>query len=271
MSWIVLGEEKGKIKLVSKKPEKCESPGLLPKGSYLTIESEDKKSKFILRVDDSFQFEPFKPSPMIVDMDLSPLYADRKCQNIIHAYRVKDITERLDGKIDFILPQSIARRSNQDEIDIAMGSGKEGPKVFLATIHAGRNQLLVDDKLQFITARLPSKEMFFHQMLICGKTGSGKTVATKYLAQYFVEELNGAVLAINVKDIDFLRMDKPSETKNKSIKDEWNILEENARGIESCINYYPANTSIKSYKGVNLDICQKITFEVKNIPQDLTH
>ena len=38
----------------------------------------------------------------------------------------------------------------------------------------------------YITARLP-EDMFFHQMMVCGKTGSGKTVALKYLAQYFTE------------------------------------------------------------------------------------
>ena len=45
MSWIVIGEEKGKIKLVSK----SDTDGLLPKGSYLTAEHGD--SKFILRVE----------------------------------------------------------------------------------------------------------------------------------------------------------------------------------------------------------------------------
>ncbi len=50
--------------------------------------------------------------------------------------------------------------------------------------------------------------MFFHQMMVCGKTGSGKTVALKYLAQYFTETVEGAVLAVNVKDVDFLRIDQ---------------------------------------------------------------
>ena len=36
-------------------------------------------------------------------------------------------------------------------------------------------------------------------------TGSGKTVSMKYLAQYFADN-GGAVLAINVKDIDFLQI-----------------------------------------------------------------
>lgn len=62
MSWIVIGEEKGQIKLVSK----TGVDGLLPKGSYLTIEKGE--TKFILRVDKSFQAEPYAPSPMIIDM-----------------------------------------------------------------------------------------------------------------------------------------------------------------------------------------------------------
>ena len=269
MSWIVLGEEKNKIKLVSKKPGKNEIPGLLPRGSFLTVESDNKESKYILRVDDSFQYEPFSPSPMIIDMELKPLYEDRKCQNIIYATRVKDVNKRKDFKIDFILPQSIARRATQDEVNIAMGGIEEGPKVFLATIHSSKNQLLVDDKLQFITANLP-EEMFWHQMLICGKTGSGKTVAIKYLAQYFVEKMRGAVLAINVKEKDLLKMDKPSEIKNDEILNEWNVLGEKAHGIETCTIYYPANTTIRSYRGINLDICQKITFKVKDIePESL--
>ena len=270
MSWIVLGEEKGKIKLVSKKPKHGERPGLLPKGSYLTVEPENMESRFILRVDDSLQHEPYSPSPMIVDMNLSGLYEDRKCQNIIYAYRVKDISNRKDGKIDFVPPQSLARRSTQKEIDIAMGSEKKGPKVFLATIHAGQNQLLVDDELDYITTRLP-EEMFYHQMQICGKTGSGKTVAIKYLAQYFVEEMGGAALAINVKDVDLLMMDMPSKASNKGVLKEWETLNEKARGLSNCTIYYPANTAIESNKGVNLDICQKITLDVRKIePEALT-
>ena len=197
MAWIVLGEDKGYIKLVSKNPAKGKRSGLLPKGSYLTIEPEGSNAKFILRVDSSNQSEPYSPSPMIVDMDLSGLYADRKCQNIISAYRVRDISNQTDGLIDFIPPQSLARRSNQQEVDQALGNTDDGPVVFPATIHMGQNQLLVDDDLNFITAKLP-EEMFFYQMQVCGKTGSGKTVAMKYLAQYFIEKMGGAVLAINV-------------------------------------------------------------------------
>lgn len=263
--WIVLGEDNGRIKLVSK----SSTSGLLPKGSYLTIEK--GKSKFILRVDSSLQNEPYSPSPMIIDMDLSGLTQDQKCQNIVLAHRVKDISERDDGLVDFIRPQSIARRSNQNEIDLAMGSNdKSGPKVFIATVHAGQNQLLIDNDKAFITSRLP-EEMFYHQMLICGKTGSGKTVCTKYLAQHFVEKMDGAVLAVNVKDVDFLMLDKASKTKAETIKEEWNILKEQPHGVDNFTVYYPANTTISSVKGVNQDICQKITLDVHSIePEALT-
>ncbi|MHB0922353.1 MAG: ATP-binding protein [Bellilinea sp.] len=270
MAWIVLGEENGKIKLVSKSASGHERPGILPKGSFLTIEINEADCKFILRVDDSSQFEPYKPSPLVIDMDLSGLYADAKCQNVIHAYRVKNISKRIDGKIDFIPPQSIARRSNQGEIDLAFGSVEKGPRIFLSTVHGGQNQLLVDENLLYITSILP-EDMFFHQMQICGKTGSGKTVAMKYLAQYFVEKMNGAVLAINVKDVDFLKMDKPSTPVNDETSKEWKMLGEYPRGIENCVIYYPANTRIEAFRGINYEITQKITLDVNTIePEALT-
>jgi len=270
MSWIVIGEESGKIKLVSKTNSPTELPGLLPKGSYLTIENKESGSKFILRVDVSNQNETYKPSPMIIDMDLEGLFGDTKCQNILSAYRIMDISNRDDGKIDFIPPQSIARRSTQEEIDIAFGSNFEGPKVFLATIHSGQNQLLIDENKNFITVRLPN-DMFFHQMLVCGKTGSGKTVAMKYLVQYFVEQLEGAVLTINVKDIDFLRMDQPSKISNNRLQKEWQVLDVVPHGVAGCTIYYPANTKIEQTKGIDYSITEKITLNVKTIePEALT-
>jgi len=264
MSWIVIGEEKGQIKLVSQ----SSVDGLLPKGSYLTIENGD--TKFILRVDKSQQAEPYAPSPMIVDMDLSGLVQDQKCQNILLAQRVKDVSTRKDGKIDFIPPQSVARRSNQEEIDLAMDAESKGPKVFLATVHAGINQLLMDDNNQYITTSMPV-DMFYHQMLICGKTGSGKTVASKYLAQYFVEELEGAVLAINVKDVDFLKMNRASKVKNEQVSKEWDTLGKQARGIENYVVYYPANTDISCYRDLDTDFFKKVTLSVHDIePEALT-
>lgn len=258
MTWIVVGEDRGSLKLVSKSG----TPGLLPKGSYLTVESND--NKFVLRVDDSNQYEPYSPSPLIVDMDLTPLRQDQKCQNIIYSKRVKDLCERDDGLIDYIPSQSLARRSNQEEINQAIGTGKDGPEVILATVHSSQNQLLIDDKNKPITVNL-SKEMFFHQILICGKTGSGKTVGSKYLAQYFVEEMGGAVLAINVKDVDFLIMDKPSIAKNPEAIKEWEVLGLNPHGIENFVIYFPSNVDISTAPGVNSDLCQKVTMNVKEI------
>lgn len=264
MSWIVLGEEKGKIKLISGK----KATGLLPKGSYITIPLE--KTKFILRVDKSHQQELYSPSPLIIDMDLAPLLQDQKCSNIIYAYRVKDLSERTDGLIDYIPPQSIARRSNQDEIDVTLGTNRQGPKVFLATVHSSQNQLLTDEQGSPITARIPP-DVFYHQILICGKTGSGKTVASKYLAQYFVEELEGAVLAINVKDVDFLKMDQESHVTNPDVTKEWKFLGEEARGIDNVIVYYPANTSIDPQLGITQELCKRITLNVRKIdPEALT-
>jgi len=264
MEWIVLGEDHGKIRLVSK----SNVSGLLPKGSYLTIE--EGETKFILRVDNSSQLEPYSPSPMIIDMDLSPLQSDQKCQNIVTAYRVKDITNRQDGLIDYIKPQSIARRSDQEEINCAMGENDCGPMVFPATIYSGQNHLLTDDYGKLITVKLPV-DMFFHQILICGKTGMGKTVATKYLAQYFIEELEGAVLAINVKDIDFLKMDRPSKTTNPQVLKEWETLGESPHEVKNFIIYYPANTTISATKGVTPELCQRVTLNIREIePEALT-
>jgi heptosyltransferase-2 len=53
-------------------------------------------------------------------MDLGDFAPDQKCQNIINAVRVKNITFRDDGLIDFIKPQLPARKSTQDEVDIAL-------------------------------------------------------------------------------------------------------------------------------------------------------
>lgn len=263
MKWIVIGEEKGKIKLVSKSG----TPGLLPKGSYLTLKSD--RGKFILRVDETNQYEPYSPSPLIVDMDLSPLNQDQKCQNIIYANRIKDLNERDDGLIDYIQPQSEAYRSSQDEISKAIGDIEEGPEIFLATVHSSQSQLLIDDDKKPIKAKLP-KDMFFHQTLICGKTGSGKTVASKYLAQYFVENMEGAVLAINVKDVDFLNLDKESETKNPDVIKEWEYLSKEPHGIENFTIYFPANIDISTTPGINYELCEKITMNVKEIePESL--
>lgn len=268
MSWIVIGQNNGLYKLVSKSSK---DNGILPKGSYLTVEPENTDSKFILRVEESSQNDPYSPSPLVIDMDLSSLTAEQKNQNIVHAYRIKDLNDRKDGLIDFIPSQSIARRSNQEEIDKAFGDESfQGPKVFPATVHGGQNQLLVDEDLNLLNVNLP-QEFFFYQTQICGKTGSGKTVASKYLAQYFVEELNGAVLAINVKDVDFLRMNRPSDVMNDNIEREWNEMDEYARGVENFTVYYPSNSDIRSIQGIDYENCEAVTLNVGSIkPESLT-
>ncbi|MDY6985640.1 MAG: helicase HerA-like domain-containing protein [Candidatus Thermoplasmatota archaeon] len=261
--WIVIGEEKGMIKLVSKSG----TNGILPKGSYLTVEQGEEK--FILKVEESIQGATYSPSPLIADMDLTPISGDRRCQNIVYATRIRNIPDRPDGLLSYILPQSTARRSTQEEIDGALGGIKRGPKVFIATVQYGESQHLFDDYGNMITAKLP-EEMFYYQTLICGRTGSGKTVAAKYLAQYFVEELKGAVLAVNVKESDLLKMDKPSETKNPEVIKEWENLKVTPHGVFNFTVYYPATTTI-SFQDIDPRICKAITLDIKNLdPESLT-
>ena len=110
--------------------------------------------------------------------------------------------------------------------------------------------------------------MFFHQMQICGKTGSGKTVSIKYLIQYFIEKMQGAVLAVNVKDTDLLTMDQPSVSQSPQTIQEWERLHENPHGIEDFTIYYPANTSLSSYKGISHSKAKSITLDVNKIDPD---
>ena len=264
MEWIVVGEKDGgKIRLVSKGER-----GILPKGSFLTVV--DGGRKFILRVDDSKQVEPYTPSPLIVEVDLPGLSPDLRCTNEVIAYRVKDVDEREDGLVDFIHPLSKAYLSTQSEVDSAIEVGDKGPRVFVSTIHANQNRILRGPDGKRISVCLP-EDMFFHQMMICGKTGSGKTVAMKYLAKYFAENMNGAVLAINVKDIDFLQMDQPSNSMSDSIQSEWDDLGIAAEGMYGVTMYMPANRDFKSLNGVTHDICEKITLDVNKVqPEALT-
>jgi len=264
MNWIVSKEKKGKIHLVSGSGV----DGMLPKGSFLTIE--EGETKFILRVEDSIQHDTFSPSPMIIDMDLNPLDQDRASKNVLVAYRVYDYGTREDGLIDYIKPQSKARLSNQEEIDLALGNHGDGIPVFAATVQYNRNQILKDNTGKFITLQLPI-DIFFHQMFLCGRTGSGKTVAAKYLAQYFIEKMDGAVLAINVKDVDLLRMDQASKVVNPDILKEWNQLNERARSVQNFSIYYPANTRFKDDQGVNEKFAKPISLDVRDLePEALT-
>ena len=97
MNWIVLGEKNGKIYLISDRS----TNGILPKGSFLTLEQGNEK--YILRVENSSQHEAYSPEPLVIDMDLTPLEADRKCRNIVEAYRICDFNYRADGLINYII------------------------------------------------------------------------------------------------------------------------------------------------------------------------
>ncbi|QEE17186.2 ATP-binding protein [Promethearchaeum syntrophicum] len=263
MSWIVLGEDKGEISLVSSR----EIDGIAPKGTYLTVENE--KKKYIVRVTKSFQTQPYNPSPLLIDMNLEGLEADKKCQNIIKAVRIKDISDRDDGLIDFIRPQLKARRSTVQEVKDAVKDKKDGIPIFLSTVFANSIQILKDNNKNPIHINLHD-DIFFHQILICGKTGRGKTVASKYLAQFFVEKIKGAVLAVNVKETDLIKMYKKSETKDASILKEWDAIGESAHGMFNFQVYYPSNTSYSPDLDIDRTYFKPITLNINEIdPESL--
>ena len=240
MKWIVLYEKSGKIVLTSKKSS---NSGLLPKGSYLTVDmalsDEEDNRRFVLRVEESEQTAVYSPSPLLADLNLGLQDADRECKNHITAHRIYDFSLREDGLVDYIKPQSLARLANENEIRIATGSDKnKGPIIFPATIHSSRCQKINDLEKNPIKLRIP-EDVYWHQMQITGKTGSGKTVATKYLAQHFIENkittdnVNryGCVLAINVKDVDFLKMDQGSVSSSDEVLREWDALGSIPKGV----------------------------------------
>lgn len=263
MVWIVADVDRDMIKLVSKQG----TDGILHQGTYLTIEDEKENKNFIVRVEDTNQNNPFKPSPMIVDLDLPTLPNDQNCQNIISATRIVEIPERKDGSSSFIKPQLKARRSSQEEVKMAFGNNSGGIPIFPATVFSRSIQHLYDSEQNFIHINIP-EDVFFYQMLITGRTGSGKTVSMKYLAQYFIEKLGGAVLAINVKEEDMLLMDHPSTTSDEEILKEWNDLNLNPKGMDNFKIYYPG-TKLPNYSdNVNLNCCQSITLKVKNLNPD---
>lgn len=276
MKWIVLQERAGKIILTSKKSSQS---GLLPKGSYLTIDmsltNPDDQRKFVLRVEESEQTAIYSPSPLLADLNLGLQEADRECKNQIKAHRIFDYSTRDDGLVDYIVPQSLARLSNQDEILKATESEKNnGPALFPATVHSSRCQKINDSNGDPVKLKIP-EDVYWHQIQISGKTGSGKTVATKYLAQHFVENeiksdgVNsyGCVLAINVKDVDFLKMDKPSETTSSAVLKEWDALGIGASGVQNYEILFSAHEDINSLtsQGVNGNLCRPITLNASKI------
>lgn len=273
MKWIVLREDSGRIALVSKN-EDSDEIGLIHIGAYLTIEGE-KNIKFILRVENSTQYSPYDPSPMIVDLGLNTLPQDQSTRNLIYATRIMELPDRNDGKSSFIKPQTVARLSTQQEIDSALGN-TTGMPIFMASALGRNNQILRDFYGKLVLAKVPD-DVFFHQIMITGKTGSGKTVAMKYMAQYFTstnlevfDGKLGSVLAINVKGEDFLSMDKPSTVYDEQIRDEWNTLGISPHGVDAFRIYYPGN-SITSYsQRVSREKCVKITLKTENLdPESL--
>lgn len=260
MTWIVADIKGDRVILISKQG----TDGILHQGSYLTIEDNDENKKFIVRVEDTYQNNPYKPSPLIVDLDLPTLPQDQNCQNIISASRIIEIPNRNDGSSSFIKPQLTARRSNQKEVHYAFGDSTEGVPVFPATVFSRSVQHLYDNERKFIYVNI-SEEMFFYQTLVTGSTGSGKTVTMKYLAQYFIEKMNGAVLAINVKEEDMLTMDKPTQTTNNLIIKEWESIGFQPKGIQRYKIYYPGNRKPNYSRYVDIDLTESITLKVKNI------
>jgi DNA helicase HerA-like ATPase len=259
MTWIVQSGEDGFVKLVSSSAV----DGMLPIGSFLTVKS--AKSKFVLRVDKSYQEVPYEPSSLVIDMDLSTIKEDLKSQNIVMAYRVRDLSSRDDGLIDFIEPLSKAERSTSEEINEALKQNDvNGPKIFISTVYSSENKILKDKDQKLVSIKLP-EEAFYHQIIITGKTGSGKTAAMKYLSQYFVEELGGSVLAINVKDNDFLRMNIPTQHESPTTLNEWESLGKTKHGIENFSVFYPAASSIPRSELSNSSVYRKVTFDIKNI------
>lgn len=265
MSWIVLNEKNG---LVSLKSSGIDNDGLLPIGSFLTVRINDD-SRVILRVEESHQYDPYEPSPLISEMGLEGLIQDTKCHNIIKAKRIFHQSNRTDGKFDFIRSRDVAELSSNEDIKNALNACDNGPKVLPATVFSGENSLLKGSNNKYLGIKL-SEEMFWHQMIICGSTGSGKTVAMKYLAQHFVEKMNGCVIALNVKDDDLLHMEKPSEF-NTHIMSEWSSLELSfPRGITSGNYqiYHPFGQEYTPAREVDKARINRITLNVDAIDPD---
>lgn len=240
MIMVTLGEKDGKIILVSKG---AESPGVIHYGSYLTVEDKRNDKRFILRVEESYQTSSYDVSPLLVDMDLEPLIQDQSVKNIVKASRIAEIPTREDGMSSYIMPLTEARQSNQSEIDYIYGN-ERGIPIFPATAFARTCQILKDENGRSIKLRIP-EDVYFYQILITGATGSGKTVAMKYLGQYFAEDLQteegyqGAVLAVNVKEEDLLYMDKPTSNYSQTDRKEWDDLKVEPHGMGSFRVYYP--------------------------------
>ena len=273
MEMITLKEDNGKIVLVSKGSD---PDGILQYGTHLTIIDEEKGRSFVLRVEESYQVTPYDISPLLSDMDIKPLIQDQGVKNVVKATLIAEIPSREDGKSSIIRPLTKARLSNQGEIDISYRVS-EGVPIFPATAYVRSCQTLRNESGNSIKVNIP-EDFFFHQTLITGATGSGKTVAMKYLAQYFAEQLAsydkvfpGSVLAVNVKEEDFLYMDKPTENYSPRDEKEWKDLGFTPHGLGSFRVYYPGNKPPLYSNKVDRHKCEGITINVKNLnPENLS-
>lgn len=242
--WIVQGEKNGKVELISKRNS---NSGIVPVGTYLTVQT--STARFLLIVSDSSQVAVFQPSYLMTDLDLGAFEADRESKNKILAVRIHDLDLRKDGLIDYIIPLSKARLSTSEEIHIGLNSKSNiGPSVFPATVHNNVVRKLKTSDTNSFNIQIPLSA-YWHQIQITGKTGSGKTVASKYLAHHFlnsqVDGKYGCVLAINVKDTDFLEMNRGSNSIGDEIKKEWGVLGIDAEAI------YNFEVLYNSYKSKN--------------------
>ncbi len=262
--WIVhqtSGE--GLVELISK----GRNSGIIPIGTFLTVE--DGENKFFLRVERSVQEEIFKPSVLLVEADLELPNYEQKIKNIIYAKRINETNLSSDDSSSFIKPGLIAKRSTQEEINMALNLSLEGVPVFLATSLFGRANILKGLNGAYITARLPI-DAFYHQMIIAGKTGSGKTTALKYLAQYFTEEMDGAVIAVNVKGKDLLYMGEPSDS-TEQVENEWKYIGAKAHGVDNTTIYLPYSKREFDGSDIQNSIIKKISLSVDDIePETLT-
>jgi len=104
--------------------------------------------------------------------------------------------------------------------------------------------------------------------MISGQTGSGKTVAMKFLIEQFLKHEQGAVLAINVKAIDLLTMDQPTNITDaklkEQIREEWDTLGYSPDTTPSFSIYVPTHAQ-RHKEGVNHGNVYSITLRTKDL------
>ena len=267
INYIVIEEKNGKYKLISKRGA---ISGILPIGSYLTVELNE--SIVVLYVVDSGQTEVFTPSYLLADLDLTTYSSDQECKNVVEAIRIHDNSARHDGLIDYIKPQTVARLSTNSEINEAVSSSSNGVSLFPATYYNNKSMKVKTSGGTNAIINIPF-DVFWHQIQITGKTGSGKTVASKYLANNFINNKvdgihYGCVLAVNVKDIDFLQMNLATTTESTETLQEWSELKITPEGCQNYEIFYNGYKDKKFLLNMGLEdssILTPITLSAKNI------